>query len=131
MSKKKFDKNQSAIIVPVSVEAGGITSDFEFVVGTGSVETLITEKALKAMGYTPEDSVEKEQTERGIIYRYIVDSITAIGITRRNVKVKAQQMPNGSGVYGLLGLDFFENTRLTINFKEGEIMVEENEKNDE
>ena len=125
--RTKFDISQPVIIVPVTVEANGKSSDFEFVVGTGSADILISENAMKAMGYTPADSIEEVPMRNGIAYRYIINSITALGITRRNIKVLSYKMPSGSGANGLLGLDFFENTRLTINLKKGEIMVEEKE----
>ena len=53
-------------------------------------------------------------------FPFIVD----IGLTRCNFKVISHPMPSGSGAYGLLGLDFFENTKLTIDFKTAEITVE-------
>ena len=127
MTKEKFDKTQRAIIIPVDVEADGIMSDFQFIVDTGSQETLISEKAMRQLGYTRVDSLIDVpiQTVDGsaTAYRYQIESITALGLTRRNVNVISHEMPPGSGVDGLLGFDFFEDTKLIIDFKTAEISV--------
>jgi len=128
MTKEKFELEQRAIIIPVYVEIDGIINELEFIVDTGTPETLICEKAIRLMGYTPVDSIEDVsiQTVGGAAkaYRYIIDSIMSIGITKRNIKVISHKMPEDAGVDGLLGLDFFENTRLIIDFKTAEIIVE-------
>ena len=128
MTKETFDKKLKAIIVSVDVEIDGMIKNLPFILDTGSPETLICEKMLREMGYTRVDSIEDVpiQTVGGgaMAYRYIIESITALGLTKRNIKVISHAMPSGSGAYGLLGLDFFENTRLTIDFKLAEIIVE-------
>ena len=127
MRKEKFDINQKAIIIPVFVEIDDQTNRYDFIVDTGTPETLISEMALRAMGYTRVDSIEDVPIQtvggRATAYRYVIDSITALGVTRRNMKIISHQMPSGSGAYGLLGLDFFEDKELTINFKKAEITV--------
>ena len=127
MSKVEFDISQKAIIVSVAVEADGITSDLDFILDTGSPETLISDKAIRMIGYTPVDSFEDVPVHTvsgsATAYRYVIDNITALGVSRKGIKVISMQMPAGSGAHGLLGLDFFENTRLTIDFKTAEIIV--------
>ena len=128
MTKEKFDINKRAVIVSVEVEADGITSELDFIVDTGSPETLFSEKAIRIIGYTTVDSFEEVpiQTVSGSskAYRYVIDKMSALGITKQNIKIISHPMPAGSGAYGLLGLDFFENTRLIIDFKTAEIIVE-------
>ena len=128
MTKEKFDISQKAIIVSVEVEADDIASELDFIVDTGSPETLFSENAIRIIGYTPVDSIEDVtiQTVSGSskAYRYVIDRISALGVTKRNLKIISHPMPTGSGAHGLLGLDFFENTKLTIDFKTAEIMVE-------
>ena len=127
MSKEKFDINQQAVIVPVVVEADGIKSAMEFLVDTGTWETLISEKAIRSLGYTPVDSIEdiKIQTVvgAGMAYRYVIESISALGLTRSNIKIMSLHVQSGAGVDGLLGLDFFQNTELNIDFKRAVISV--------
>ena len=128
MTKETFDIEQKAIIVPVNVEADNITTLLYFIVDTGSYETLFCEKAIRMIGYTPVDSIEDVHihTVSGSskAYRYAIDKISALDVCRHNFKVISHQMPSGSGAHGLLGLDFFEKTKLTIDFDLAEIIVE-------
>ena len=128
MNKEKFDKKQKAIIVSVAIEIDEIAGELDFIVDTGSPETLISDKAMRLMGCTPVNSFDDVpiQTVSGgaTAYRYMIDNISALGVSRQNLKILSLPMPSGSGAHGLLGLDFFENTRLTIDFKTEEIIVE-------
>ena len=47
----------------------------------------------------------------------------AIGLIRRNFKVISRSLPIGLGIDGLLGLNFFQNKELTIDFKLSEIRL--------
>ena len=69
----------------VEVETDGITSELDFIVDTGSPETLFSENAIRIIGYTPVDSIEDVtiQTVSGsaTAYRYVIDSMTALGVS--------------------------------------------------
>ena len=128
MTKETFDIEQKAVIVQVTVEVDGLVNRLDFIVDTGSYETLLCEKTIRMIGYTPVDSIEDVQIQTvsgsGKAYRYEIEKISALGVCWRNFKVISHQMPSGSGSHGLLGLDFFKNTRLTIDFDDEEIIVE-------
>ena len=125
--KEKFNLEDKAVIVKVYVEADGITNELDLIVDTGTQESLISEKAIMAMGYVRANSIGDVpiQTVGGsaMAYRYIIDSIEALGVRRNMFNVISHPMPKGAGADGLLGLDFFENTELTIDFKRAEIKV--------
>jgi len=128
MNKETFDIKQKAVIVPVVVEIDNHIRRLYFIVDTGSPETLISDKAMRLMGYTPVDSFEDVSVHTvsgsATAYRYVIDNMTALGVSKKGLKVISMQMPAGSGAHGLLGLDFFENTKLTIDFNTEEIIVE-------
>ena len=127
MKKEKFNIEDKAVIVKVYVEADGITNEFDLIVDTGTEETLISEKAIRAMGYVRANSIAdvpiKSVGGNAMAYRYVIDSIEALGVRRSKFNVISYPMPKGAGADGLLGLDFFENTELTIDFKRAEISV--------
>ena len=127
MRKEKFNIEDKAVIVKVFVEADGITNELDLIVDTWTQETLISEKAIRAMGYVRANSIAditiKSVGGSATAYRYIIDSIEALGVRRSKFTVISHPMPKGAGVDGLLGLDFFENTELTIDFKRAEIRV--------
>ena len=51
------------------------------------------------------------------VHEYELDNIMAIGLIRRNFKIISRSLPMGLGIDGLLGLNFFKNKKLTIDFK--------------
>jgi predicted aspartyl protease len=100
---------------------------FYFAVDTGATMTLISDDAMKKMGYTKADSVRTTQTitasKTETVYEYNLDNIMAIGLVRRNFKVISRSLPIGLGIDGLLGLKFFKDKELTIDFKLSEIRL--------
>jgi hypothetical protein len=56
-----------------------------------------------------------------------MESLSALGLTRRNVEVQMYDfLKRGirSNYQGVLGLDFFEGTKFTVNMVENTIEVE-------
>ena len=122
-----FDRKQTLVIVEVTVKVDGILKRFDFAVDTGATITLVSEDAMKKMGYTKADSIKTTQTitasKAETVYEYNLDNIMAIGLIRRNLKVISRSLPIGLGIDGLLGLNFFKNKELTIDFKLSEIRL--------
>ena len=128
MKKEKFDITQKAIIVPVDVEVDFLKRRFKFLVDTGTQYTIIDEEAARAM-WLVRGNCEREVTIRtvtgsGAAYEYKIDGIEALGITRRDFHIMEHPMPEDAGADGLLGLNFFDNTVLSIDFNTAEISVD-------
>ena len=104
MSGETFDLSQQAIIVPAVVEVDGITRDLKLLVDTGTYETLLCETAIRLFWLTPASSIEKTPirtvTGSDDAYRYQIDSITTIGVEKRNINVISYLMPRNAGVDG-------------------------------
>ena len=49
--------------------------------------------------------------------------LEAFGLPKRNVAVRVHPLPVGTRFAGLLGLDFFRDTRLSIDFRERTVDV--------
>ena len=128
MKTVKFKKEDKAIIVEACVKVDGIEWDYEFILDTGTQETLICEKTLWMMGYVRANSKDdvpiRTVCGEDTAYRYEIESIEALGVKRSKFDVIAYPMPGDAGVRGLLGVDFFEKTRLTIDFDSAEVSVE-------
>ena len=119
MRKEKFDLDDKLITVSVIVEADYISKDFRFIVDTGTKYSIMSARAAKAMWLTRANS--KEVQIRGVTgsrtaYEHKIDAITALGVKKRNFHILEHPMPEDAGADGLLGLDFFENTKLNIDF---------------
>ena len=127
LKKETFTLEDKLITLSVVVEADCITRDFKFIVDTGTRSTIIDEDAAKAMWLTRTNSKEvhiRGVTGSGTAYEHKIDAITALGVTKRNFHILEHPMPEDAGADGLLGLDFFENTSLTIDFILSEIGIE-------
>jgi predicted aspartyl protease len=127
MTKEKFNIEDRAIIVPVYIETDGVITLLYFILDTGTQETLICETAMRRMGYVRANSIAEVPIQtvggRALAYRYVIDNLKALGVKRSEFDVISHTMPDDAGIDGLLGLDFFENTELTIDFKRAEIRV--------
>jgi len=122
-----FERRQPLVIVEVTVIVNGKVKIFHFAVDTGATITLVSDDAMKKMGYTKADSIKTTQTitasKSETVCEYNLDNIMAIGLIRRNFKVLSRSLPVGLSIDGLLGLNFFKNKELTIDFKLSEIRL--------
>jgi len=127
MTLVSFDRKAPLIVVPVTVKMGIEISKFKFAVDTGATISLIDTSVLTALGYTKADILRTTHTitasKTETVFEYSLDNIMAIGLLRRNFKVISRSLPVGLGVDGLLGLNFFKDKELTIDFKLSEIQL--------
>ena len=122
-----FDRKAALIVVPVTVKVGEEIMKFRFAVDTGATTSLIDTAVMNQLGYTTADSLRTTHTitasKTETVHEYSLDNIMAIGLIRRNFKVISRELPMGLGIDGLLGLNFFKNKELTIDFKLSEIRL--------
>ena len=122
-----FNKKLPLVIVPVSIKLGTVVFDFNFAIDTGASISLIDMDVLYALGFQKENAIRTIQTmtasRQEIAYEFELQNIKAIGLIRRNFKVISRSLPTGLGIDGLLGLNFFRNKELIINFKSSEVLL--------
>jgi len=127
ISLVSFDRKAALIVVPVTIKAGTDIRKYKFAVDTGATISLIDTDVMTALGYKQQDSIRTTHTitasKTETVYEYSLDNIMAIGLIRRNFKVISRSLPMGLGIDGLLGLNFFKNKELTIDFKLSEIQL--------
>ena len=122
-----FNKKSSLIVVPVTIKTKDDTLEYKFAVDTGATVTMIDIDLLSDIGYKKSDCIQTIRTvtasKSETAYEFQIDNIRAIGLTRRNFKVISRSLPVGLGIDRLLGLNFFKNRELTIDFKLSEIRI--------
>jgi len=122
-----FDKKKPLIIVPVLIKAGNNILNFDFAVDTGASVSLIDIDVMLAIGYKKSDCIRTIDTvtasKMETAFEFKLDNIKAIGLFRRNFKVISRSLPLGLGIDGLLGLNFFKNRELIIDFRASEIRL--------
>jgi len=83
---------------------------------------------LAAAGYDSAQSPERVQitTGSGLEYaaRLKVDVLNELGIDRRDFPMLAHTLPPSATVAGVLGLDFFRDLKLLIDFRSGQLTID-------
>ena len=127
VSLVSFNRKAALIVVPVTIKIGAEIEEYKFAVDTGATISLMDIDLLSDIGYKKEDSIRTIQTltasKTEAAYEFQIDNIMAIGLLRRNFKVISRTLPMGLGIDGLLGLNFFHNKELNINFRLSEIRL--------
>ena len=127
MTTIHFNKKFPLVIVPVSIKIGGVIFDFNFAIDTGASISLIDYNLLQAIGFTKANNTRTIQTmtasKRETAYEFLIPNLQAIGLIRRNFRIISRKLPVGLGIDGLLGVNFFKDKNLNIDFKKGEVSL--------
>ena len=117
--------------IPVNVSISGKTgiTIYRFILDTGASHSIFDEDYLSAIGYKKNNIIKKE-IFKGFGGKLIevpiikIKSISCLGLIRRNFKLGFYKFPIDSFYKGILGVDFFINHKLSIDFKKGIIELE-------
>jgi predicted aspartyl protease len=95
---------------------------------TGATATLISTAILVSLGYDPATVPERVQVTTGsgveFVPRFAVTRLATLDQARTTFPVIAHTLPPSAPVDGLLGLDYFRQQRLIVDFRQGEITLE-------
>ena len=128
MTKFPFVLDESHNVILVDVDFG--KSTYRFLLDTGASNTIIDFNALLIGGYNFKDVLRQVEVEtaNGLIEAYIfnIKSISALDIQKKNFEIASYDFL-ASGILsefdGVLGLDFFENNKICIDFINSEITI--------
>jgi predicted aspartyl protease len=115
--------------IPIEAEISGPTarSNPRLLIDTAATMTLIDPSRLIAIGYNPAASPHRAQVATGggvvTVPRVVLNRMTVLGTHRIGFPVLSHALPPGSGVDGLLGLDFLRGQVLTLDFRAGLITL--------
>ena len=94
---------------------------------TGSTRTLIQPALLSAVGLDPSNATTFATMTTGssvlTVPSISLPCLSALGQQRSNFPVLAHQLPATAGADGMLGLDFFRQQILTIDFRAGQLSL--------
>jgi predicted aspartyl protease len=124
----KRDVEGGTIVIPIILSGMGVLN---FMLDTGASHTTLDRDIVLMEGYDIHNPIDQTlvETSNGVIEVDVfeLESLSAFGITRRNVQVQVYDFLAHnilSNYQGVLGLDFFEGTRFTIDMVENSIVVE-------
>ena len=121
----RFDPALRLILVEAAVEgpSGSITA--RLALDTGSTRTVIDPDVLQAVGLHSDPTLPdvhlRSVTGVGNASLVRVDKLTALGLSQADILVVAFLPRTTMRLDGLLGLDFFRDRALRIDFRRGEI----------
>ncbi len=123
----RFNPHYGLIVVQVALFGPSGDRIIRLALDTGASSTLIGKEILSVIGYDP-DSFPKSvnfTTGSGVesASRVTVGSLEALGQVRANFSVIAHTLPPTAAIDGVLGLDFFRQHVLTLDFQLGEIAL--------
>lgn len=122
-----FNAQQGLILVQAELEGPAATVLLRLALDTGATRTLIDPGFLVSAGYDLSQVPTRvpATTASGTIQvlRLPVLRFRALGQERTNFPVLAHTPPPSASFDGLLGLDFVRGQTLTIDFRQGQILL--------
>ena len=122
-----FDPREGLIIVPFEVWGPAGSAVLRLALDTGATVTVLSIAMLVAVGYDPALSPTRVQvtTGSGVEYapRVTLSRILGLGQERVDFPVLGHTLPPSAGIDGLIGLDFFRDRNLVIDFRAGQITI--------
>lgn len=122
-----FEPQQGLIIVRAELWGPSGSAVLRLALDTGATSTVVNMGLLVAIGYDPALVPDRIQVTTGssveFMPRVILDKIVALGQECKDFPVLCHTLPPSAGVDGLLGLDFFRSRSLTIDFRNGQVLL--------
>lgn len=123
-----FDPTQALIVVPARLRGPAADGAVRLALDTGATWTTLNWDLAVLLGYDPEAAASRVQVVAASKIEFLpqiqIDSITALDRERRGFSVLCHALPPSATVDGLLGLDFFRDQRLVIDFRKGQVTVD-------
>jgi predicted aspartyl protease len=124
-----FDVETSElIIVPVRLWKQATSFVFRFAVDTGATTTIADLSSLQLLGYEPTSSTSStalttaSRSEK--VEPFLIERVQALGHEHTNFRVLGFALPRELGVDDLLGLNFFRDRRLVLDFRDGALTLD-------
>ena len=123
-----FDPKEGLIVVPTRL--WGQTGDIvvRLALDTGATGSMVNWDVVVLLGYDPAIVSERIQMTTGsgveFVPRIVIEKIEALRRKRRNFPVLCHTLPPSATVDGVLGLDFFREQRLVLDFRSGLVIIE-------
>lgn len=123
--KIKFNPNSGLIVIPTRLYGFDTDTIARLALDTGATGSMINWDIAVLLGYDPTSSEERVRITTGSGVEFVpqirVEKIEIPGRFKENFPILCHTLPAGATIDGLLGLDFFREVRLTIDFRMGYI----------
>jgi clan AA aspartic protease (TIGR02281 family) len=120
-----YNKQNAMIVIPVTINN---KLEKPFAVDTGATYTIISQEIANALNLTPNPSIPPItlQTANGAVQAPMVnlDSVTVGGLSTPNVAVAVHSLDNSPFMAGLLGLNFLNRFKMTVDATRNQLTLE-------
>lgn len=124
----RFDPLATLVVVPATLGGSSGTVLAKLALDTGASRTVIRRRLLAHIGCEPAKGADSVRVTTGsgieTMPRVTIPQVEALGATRYDLLVLCHDLPQTTPVDGVLGLDFFRETRLCIDFRLGEVSID-------
>jgi predicted aspartyl protease len=122
-----FNGTAGLIFVEAVISGPAGKASARLVLDTGATSTSLNLKVLRSVGYDPDGATDFVSVATGTavkkVPRLMINRLSALGQHAIGLRVLAHDLPAVAAVDGLLGLDFFRNLSLSIDFRAGQITL--------
>jgi predicted aspartyl protease len=122
-----FNAKTGLILVEAEVSGPSGKAGATLVLDTGATSTSLNAKVLRSVGYDPDTATDYARMTTGTtvarVPRLVVNRLSALGQHAIGLRVVVHTLPPEAAADGLLGLDFFRDVLLTIDFRTAQITL--------
>jgi predicted aspartyl protease len=122
-----FNRGSGLMLVEVELSGPAGKAGATLVLDTGATNTALNGSLSRSLGYDPDASTDFARMTTGstveTVPRLIVNRLSALGRPAVGLRVLAHNLPAEAAVDGLLGLDFFRDLTLMLDFRLGQITL--------
>ena len=120
---ESFNNQRGLIVVPTDICGPAGRMVVRLALDTGATRTMVNVAILVNLGYNPSLVQDRVQvtTGSGVEFSPLVkiQRIAALSHERTSLEALAHTLPSSAPIDGLLGLDFFRDRLLEIDFHQG------------
>lgn len=122
-----FNPNQGLVIAQAELWGPAGSAVLRLALDTGATGTLVNVGLLVAVGYDPALSPDRVQVTTGSGVEFVplitLNKLRSLGKERLAFPILGHTLPPSAGVDGLLGLDFFRDQSLALDFRIGRVTL--------
>jgi predicted aspartyl protease len=126
----RFEPDRELIFVPGWI--WGLRAEhhrrLRLVLDTGAAETIVVPDVVDELGYSPrhgeQRTVMRSAVGREEGYMLRVARFACLGYREESFRVHVQDLPEGWGIEGLIGLSFLRQLNYEVRSREGRILAE-------
>ena len=123
-----FDPREGLIVVPTRLWGPNGDPVVRLALDTGATGSVVNWDVLVLLGYDPAIVPDRVQVTTGSGVEFVpliaLQRLEALGLERQAFPALCHTLPPSASVDGLLGLDFFRELRLIVDFRKGIVTLE-------